>query len=218
MRARLALQSSRTVCELREITLRNKPAEMIAASPKATVPVLITGGGNEVLEESLDIMLWALAWHDPEGWLSHTNAEALELIQHMDGPFKKALDGYKYAPRPSKRVQPDAEAIAKGEAFRAEGFLHLQNLEMRLSQQSHLMGENFGLADAAIAPFVRQFAHVDLDWYHAQPLPHVHAWLNTITNSYAFNSIMKKLDVWESGTKGLQFPFQEAQLKDQSAS
>lgn len=207
MRARLALKASNTECELREITLRNKPDEMLKASPKATVPVMVLSD-ETVLEESLDIMLWALERNDPDGWLAPSKSDALALIEKMDGPFKKALDGYKYAPRPSRKIQPDPGEIAKGEAFRSEGMTHLQELEERLSNHPFLMGDTLSLADAAIAPFVRQFAHVDLEWFNQQPLPNLQSWLHNFTESDAFTAIMKKLSPWESGTQGESFPFE----------
>lgn len=163
MRARMALLISDTVCEIREVKLSDKPAELIAASPKATVPVLILPDGR-VIDESLDIMRWALGRHDPEHWL---DGDDLPLIESNDGEFKYHLDRYKY---------PDRYADDAAE-HRAIGLAMLTHLEARLTASEFLCGENRSLSDAAIMPFVRQFAQTDRQWFDAQPLPSVQRWL-----------------------------------------
>lgn len=162
MRARLALAVSGQVCELREVVLRAKPQGLLQASPKATVPVLVLPDGT-VLEQSLDIMRWALACNDPAGWLTPSlgdEAGMLALIAECDGPFKQALDRCKY---PSRYPEADA-ALARARAVE-----WLQGLEARLAEQPFLFGTQVALADMAIAPFVRQFAGIDADWWAAQP-------------------------------------------------
>lgn len=200
MRARLALAISGQVCELREVVLRNKPQGLLDASPKATVPVLVLTGGR-VLDQSLDIMLWALAQHDPESWLtpSHgTLADMLVLIAECDGAFKHALDRCKYPSR-----YPEVDAAAE----RAVAMAWLQTLEERLAQHPHLFGTHATLADMAIAPFVRQFAGIDLVWWSAQPWPHLQAWLAQWQASDLLASVMHKLPAWVDGTDGVVFPF-----------
>lgn len=200
MRARLALAVSGQACELREVVLRNKPQGLLQASPKATVPVLVLPGG-EVLDQSLHIMLWALAQRDPEGWCtpSHGSMEdMLALIAECDGPFKQALDRCKYPSR-----YPDADI----DTARAQAIDWLSALDARLSTQPHLFGTHAALADMAIAPFVLQFAGIDAAWWAAQPWPHLHAWLAQWQASDLFASVMHKLPAWVDGTQGVRFPY-----------
>jgi len=193
--ARLALLVSRTPVWLREVVLRNKPAAMLAVSPKGTVPVLVLADGC-VMDESLDIMLYALSRHDPEGWLNRDGPDTRALIGRNDGPFKHHLDRYKY---------PDRYGLPDGHAHRADGLAILRDLEQRLAHSACLAGPAFGLADAALLPFIRQFANTDRDWFDAQPLPHLQAWLTTGLASDRFAAIMRKYPVWESGTGTLVF-------------
>ena len=198
MRARLALAVSGQTCELREVVLRHKPQGLLLASPKGTVPVLVLPGG-EVLEQSLDIMLWALSQHDPGGWLapSHgTLVDMLELIAECDGPFKQALDRCKYPSR-----YPDADPTLA----RAQAVDWLQTLETRLTHHTCLYGNRTALADMAIAPFVRQFAGIDADWWAAQPWPRLQAWLAQWQASDLLASVMHKLPAWVDGTEGVLF-------------
>ncbi|WP_440109236.1 glutathione S-transferase [Acidovorax sp. BL-A-41-H1] len=199
MRARLALAVSGQACELREVVLRNKPAALLQASPKGTVPVLVLTDG-QVLDQSLDIMRWALARHDPQAWLapSHgTVVEMLALIATCDGSFKQALDRCKYPSR-----YPDADPAVS----RAEAMLWLQGLEDRLQSLPFLFGDHAALADMAIAPFVRQFAAIDAEWWQAQPWPRVQAWLAQWQNGALLASVMDKLPAWAEGTPGVVFP------------
>ena len=192
MRARLAVQSSRTKVVLREIVLRDKPDAFLAVSPTATVPALVTGSGK-VLDESLDIMLWALENNDPEGWLTPENGtldDMLALIHATDGPFKTSLDLYKYHTR-HPQVDPLAERQTAGE------FLFV--LDHRLSQTKYLFGAGASLADMAIAPFVRQFANVDRDWFDAMDWSSLSRWLMDFQNSERFAAIMEKYPKWVPG-------------------
>ncbi|MEZ5741833.1 MAG: glutathione S-transferase [Burkholderiaceae bacterium] len=198
MRARLALDAAGVRCELRETLLRDKPAELLAASPKATVPVLVLTDGL-VLEQSLDIMHWALAGHDPEHWLTHAGrADAQALIDACDGPFKHHLDRYKYASR-----FPGEDADAHEQA--ALTWLH--DLERRLTGRSWLLGPAASLADIALAPFIRQFAMADPARFARHPLPQLQAWLQRFVASPRFLRIMRKLPPWRPGTPGEVFPF-----------
>ena len=189
MRARMALFASSTVCELREVVLAHKPPALLAVSPKGTVPVLVLPGGT-LLEQSLDIMRWALSRHDPQGWLPTLTAEveqAMALIRQSDGDFKRNLDRYKY---PSRYDMPD------GLAHRAMGAQYLMGLNTLLEARPFLHGEHFGLADAAIAPFVRQFAHTDAAWFASQPWVPLQQWLAAFESSETFLSVMGKHPVW----------------------
>ncbi|KRC17796.1 glutathione S-transferase [Acidovorax sp. Root217] len=202
MRARLALAVSGQACELREVVLRAKPQGLLQASPKATVPVLVLPDG-QVLEQSLDIMRWALARNDPAGWLtpSHgTEAAMLALIAECDGPFKQALDRCKYPSR-----YPEADAVQA----HAQAVEWLQGLEARLAGQPFLLGDHAALADMAIAPFVRQFAGIDADWWAAQTWPRLQAWLVQWQAGTLFERVMPKLPAWVDGTKGVVFPHPE---------
>lgn len=196
MRARLALAVSGVTCELREVVLRNKPEAMLAASPKGTVPVLVLSDGR-VLEESLDIMIWALGLHDPEGWLAPDRAQMQKLIDLNDGPFKYHLDRYKYPNR--YEGEPPADHRALGEDI-------LKRLNTALKEQGHLLGRKPCLADFAILPFIRQFANTDRDWFDRLPYPALHQWLANFLESSLFQGIMKKYTPWEKGTQGILFP------------
>ena len=185
MRARLALAVSGTRCTLREVKLAAKPEAMLAASPKGTVPVLVLPDGK-VIDESIDIMRWALAKSDPEGWLEGDDPA---LIARNDGPFKHDLDRYKYPER------HDADPLA----HRVKGIAFLQELEGRLAVTSHLCGPVRAMTDAAIVPFVRQFAAVDQTWFNDQPLPRLEAWLTDYISSEFFNMIMLRATPWSPG-------------------
>jgi glutathione S-transferase len=190
MRARLALRAAGIRCALREVVLRDKPPELLACSPKATVPVLVLEDG-EVIDESLDIMVWALSRNDPDGWLNVDNRAARQLIDENDGDFKSAIDRYKY---------PDRYPDAAREAYRANGEVFLARLESRLEKNSHLFGDSSSLADIALLPFVRQFAYVDMDWFRASHYQAVNAWLQRFLESARFASVMERYPAWRSGS------------------
>jgi len=201
MRARMALQSAGQIVELREIELKAKPAEMLIASPKATVPVLLTA--DRVLEQSLEIMLWALKRNDPQGWLPGPAEmeRTLDTISENDGDFKHHLDRYKYP----HRYQLDT-GLANRDA--AAAFLYKLNAE--LLKNDHLAGKSWGLLDAAVAPFVRQFAHTDANWFAAQEWHALQRWLKAFEDSDAFNAVMKKFAPWKAGEPPLLTCFEKA--------
>ena len=184
MRARLALAVSETDYELREVHLGRKPAAMLAASPKGTVPVLTLRDGT-VIEESLEIMSWALRRKDPEGWLARNERR---LIDFNDGPFKHALDRYKY---PDRYDSNPSEQRERGLEF-------LGSLEGRLVVAEHLSGKRRGFTDAAIFPSVRQFAAVDPDWFATQDVARVRAWLAAYAASPLFERIMVRVAPWSA--------------------
>jgi len=193
MRARLAIRSSGQQVVLREVLLRDKPAPFLAASPKATVPVV--QDGDAVIEESRDVMLWALGRSDPEGWLDMP-PEGHTLIDRNDGPFKTALDHTKYAVR-----FPDRDEAEE----RAKAMVFLNDLNNRLGHDTFLMGSKPTLADMAILPFVRQFANTDRSWFDAQGLGPLTEWLDDFLRSDRFRAIMTKYPPWQSGQDQVLF-------------
>jgi glutathione S-transferase len=193
MRARMAIWSSGVQVELREVVLRAKPPEMLAASPKGTVPVLCLAGGR-VIDESLDIMHWALGINDPEDWLAGDNPA---LIATNDGPFKAALDRYKY---------PHRYDIADATPHRLAGWQILSDLDTKLADKAFLAGENPGLADIAIFPFVRQFAATDQAWFDNQDAKALQNWLTRLTTSPLFENIMQRFPKWQAGEPERIFP------------
>lgn len=182
MRARMALLVSGIAYAHREVLLRDKPASMLAVSPKGTVPVLVLAGGI-VIDESIDIMRWALARHDPEDWLARTDAA---LIAEFDGVFKHHLDRYKYAEK------FDADPFA----HRAAGLAILAELGARLAHREYLGGPERGFTDVALFPFVRQFAGVDVEWFGVHAPPRVQNWLATLVASDLFERTMTRFTPW----------------------
>lgn len=189
MRARMALHYTQIKREHREIALRDKPAHMLEISPKGTIPVLILPSG-QVIDESLDIMLWALNQEDPDQWLPTPNlrSDIFHLIERNDGAFKHALDRYKYPNR-----YPDEDCTNA----REDGKKILKDLELRIKNNGALSGQETTLADIAIFPFIRQFAHVDRDWFYAQELPKTQNWLQKHITSDIFERAMKKHEKWD---------------------
>lgn len=185
MRARLALAVSGVRYEHREVRLSDKPAAMLALSPKGTVPVFRTAEGT-VIDESLDVMRWALGLRDPEDWLARDDPT---LIVANDSTFKFHLDRYKYPDRHGST--PDSH--------RDDGLRFLRDLDALLAVSGQLCGSERGLADAAIMPFVRQFAAVDRRWFEAQPLPFLQTWLARHLASDLFDGIMYRAILWSEG-------------------
>ena len=199
MRARIALWYVDIRCEMREVVLRDKPQALIEASPKATVPVLVTDSGV-VIDESLDIMLWALEQRDPEGWLAPPEGDLesmLTCISRNDHEFKGHLDRYKYPNR-----YEDVDPLY----HRAEAERFLADLDARLSTNDGLFGPTFCLADWAIAPFVRQFANTNRTWFDETPYPALKAWLERFLGSERFTSVMQKYPQWHEGDIPLYVP------------
>jgi len=196
MRARMALWISSTSCELREVKLAEKPEAMLAASNKGTVPVLVLPDG-EVLDESLDVMRWALGRNDPEGWLAGDDPE---LLDQIDGPFKHHLDRYKYWTRYGS--DPDEHRSAALEILRG--------LDARLAGQAQLCGGSRSFADMASFPFIRQFANHDRSWFDALPLPHLQRWLSDHLQSDIFAAIMAKHKPWKPGDEPVLFAGESA--------
>ncbi len=183
MRARMALKYAGIEVEIREISLRDKPKHMIAVSPKATVPVLVLSE-DHVIDESLDIMNWALSQRDQDGWCQIDLDAVKALIAENDGSFKRSLDAYKYAERHPEKTPVE---------HREEGELFLAKLEKMLASNGNgLFGRLPTMADIAIFPFIRQFRGVDSQWFESSPYTNLNIWLNSLIASELFISIMKK--------------------------
>ncbi|MFJ2486384.1 glutathione S-transferase [Pseudomonas sp. NPDC087639] len=181
MRARMALRYSGVPVDIVEVSLKAKPAEMLAISPKGTVPVLDADG--RVIDESLEIMRWALAQNDPQDWLLEGDARIADLIEANDQVFKVHLNRYKYAERYPEQPM---------EVYRTQGSLFLQKLDELLTDRDYLLADRPCLADIALLPFVRQFAHVDRDWFAQTPYVRLQAWLQHFLQSELFTAVMKK--------------------------
>ncbi|SEL12784.1 glutathione S-transferase [Pacificibacter marinus] len=194
MRARLALLSAGITVEVREIILRDKPAHMLELSPKGTVPVLWLG--DRVIDESRDIMDWALGQNDPDGWLNMPS-EGAAWIAKIEGPFKNALDRYKYA----TRFENIDAKVERGIAREILG-----TVDAQLRQRKWLFGDRPCLADMATITFVRQFANVDRSWFDAEPWDGVKRWLEQFLDSQMFADIMGKYPLWHAGAAVQTFP------------
>ena len=185
MRARMALRYAGVALDIVEVSLKAKPAEMLALSSKGTVPVLSIDG--QVIDESLEIMRWALAQNDPQDWLlkddPHGQSCIAALIEENDQAFKVHLNRYKYAERYPE--QPMA-------FYRAEGEVFLRKLDELLEGRDYLLAAHPSLADVALMPFVRQFAHVDREWFAQTPYVRLQAWLQRFLDSDLFTGIMQK--------------------------
>ena len=193
IRARMALWVAGVTAELREVKLAAKPPQLVAASPKGTVPVLVLADGT-VIDESLAIMRWALAQHDPEFWLAGDDAA---LIAVNDGAFKHHLDRAKY---PGRYEEEDSVTD-----HRAAALALIAPLERRLERAAQLCGPARSLTDIALFPFIRQFAAIDPAWFATQPLPRLQAWLDGHLGSALFARIMPKFAPWRDGDAPVVF-------------
>jgi len=194
----MALAYAKLPFEVREVFLKNKPGSMLEASPKGTVPILVLKDGA-VIDQSMDIIRWALSHHDPDHWLSPSPKEQSptdDLIRENDDSFKASLDLYKYSGRHPER----APAV-----HRQEAEVFLKKLEARLQTHPFLLGENLRLADIALFPFVRQFANVDPEWFSASPYEGLRTWLRHHQEGALFNAVMEKYTPWQEGDVPLLF-------------
>ena len=195
IRARLALATAQQSVVLREVVLRDKPKAMLDVSAKGTVPVLVLEAGT-VIEQSLDIMLWALARSDPQHWLDRWRGPA-PWVEENDGTFKYWLDRYKYADR-----HPEGNA----HDYRREGEAFLARLNQHLLSKPWLSGDQPGVDDVAVFPFIRQFAGVDAQWFAQSPYPALRRWLQHWLDSPAFAQVMLKYPQWQPGDADTVFP------------
>ncbi len=198
IRGRMALAAANIKCELREVVLSDKPAEMLAISAKGTVPVLQLTDG-QVIDESLDLMNWALQQSDPEHWLNVSEDKTQLLIKGNDGEFKQNLDRYKYFNRYPEHPQ---------EYYRSQAEAFLLNLEehLQINKGAGLVDNTQSLADIAIFPFIRQFSRVDHDWFINSPYVELKRWLSNIEGSERFLKVMNKYQVWTNASKIELFP------------
>jgi glutathione S-transferase len=203
MRARLAIFKGKQKVILRDIVLSNKPSQMLAASPKATVPVLVIKE-NVVIEESLDIMLWAFSQNDPNDFLHqgvednqlNKNAEMMALIAQFDEQFKMCLENYKCAKRYHETNLIECRQACE---------VHIAQLEKNLTQHTYLMSNNESLADIALLPFIRQFARIERQWYLQSPYPKVRTWLNNYLQSSMFTKVMANYPLWDEKQEAIIF-------------
>lgn len=191
----MALAVADIRCELREVLLRDKPAEMLQASPKGTVPVVVLS--DRTIDESLEVMHWALDQRDPDSWRAGPQDEARTLVRDNDGPFKHHLDRYKYAARYS-----DAHALQE----RDHAATFIAELETRLAKNTYLTGERPRLVDVAVFPFVRQFASVDPGYWKNGLFGNTERWLERWLASKLFARCMHKSSPWSPEDEPVFFP------------
>ena len=191
----MVLLHSKIQCEIREIKLSNKPKEMLAISPKGTVPVLILENGD-ILDESLDVMLWAIEQGNLRNLFNSGKKEILDLIKINDGEFKDAIDRYKYS-----SLYPEKPMIE----YRKMGELFLEKIESYLEKNKFIFGKNISLADLAIFPFIRQFCRVDIDWFNSSLFKKIKEWTLFFEGSENFIDIMRKIKPWTTGDKPTLF-------------
>lgn len=199
MRARLAIFKTKQTVLLRDLVLSHKPEEMLAVSPKGTVPVIVLTNGT-VIEESLEVMLWALQKADPTDLLDCQQEGALSamllLISEFDNDFKTCLEAYKCAKRYQEDNIVECRAVCQQ---------YIQQLEQRLTAHSFLMSDKESLADIALIPFIRQFARIERQWYLQSPYPMVRQWLNSYLQSAIFTKVMAKHPLWVDERKDILF-------------
>lgn len=197
MRARLAIYKSKQPIELRDVVLTNKPKAMISASPKGTVPILVLTTA-QVIDESLDVMLWALNESDPDDLLHGENSltDILNLIHQFDDEFKTCLEQYKCAKRYHESNLSECRQACE---------VYLKDLEQRLTDHDYIIDENESLADIALLPFIRQFAKIERQWYLQSPYPNVKRWLNRYLQSTMFTKVMAKYPLWSENSEMIVF-------------
>ncbi|MCH2322690.1 MAG: glutathione S-transferase [Hyphomicrobiales bacterium] len=196
MRARMAIHISGQRCELREVLLRDKPPSMLEYSAKGTVPVLILQDGK-VIDESLDVIDWALNLNDPDDWQRSKDKEKTkELIKINDGEFKYHLDRYKY----SKRYDNEDP-----EFHRKKCLKFIESINNELNNSEYIFDDNISYADIVLLPFIRQFRIADIEWFDSLPYDNLKKWLSSFLGSSLLNSIMKKYDLWKEGDKSIVF-------------
>jgi glutathione S-transferase len=198
MRARLAVNKANIKCELREVILKDKPESMLAISSKGTVPVLLTTE-EKVIDQSCEVMHWALNKNDPDNWLDEDASQSQFLIDYNDNEFKHFLDRYKYHVGYPEYSQ---------EYYRenSESFLKLLEEHLGRHQGVALLGDRYSFVDMAIFPFIRQFAMVDLEWFQSSPYDLLKKWFAAIEQGELFQSSMEKYEQWKPGQAPVYFP------------
>jgi len=205
MRARIAIFKSKQPIELRDVKLDNKPAAMLTASPKGTVPILVVSS-DEIIDESIDVMVWSLTQSDPDnlllasansaGDVTNKLSELLAFIHICDSEFKGCIERYKCAKR-----YHEPNLLER----RQDCEVYIKDLEQRLSQHDYIFGDDESLVDIALLPFIRQFAKIERQWYVQADYPNVKRWLNTYLQSAMFNKVMTQNPIWEEGNDGVEF-------------
>jgi len=196
MRAHMALKYSRQKIILRDVELSNLPAEALAVSPHSTVPSLVISK-NKFMDESWDIVKWALKKNDPDNWLGENNKyqqEAEMLVEVNDFSFKKDLDHYKYADR-------HPEHSIEYYRLRCESFL--EELNEMLADRNFLLAETITIADIAVFPFIRQFAMVDMGWFNKSHYQSLQRWLKCMLKTEWFGEAFTKHDTWKPGSDNI---------------
>ena len=192
MRAHMALKQAGIKVELREVSLNDMPEEALAVSPAETVPVLVLADGTAI-DESWEIVKWALAQNDPDDWLGKDNSLLLDtemLIETNDFSFKEDLDHYKYSDRYPEHSEKH---------YRQACEEYIEELEEMLIEYPYLLAEQLSAADIGVFPFVRQFSLVDADWFQQAPYPNVQRWLKSLINSALFKNVFQKHELWKKG-------------------
>jgi len=203
MRARLVIFKTKQTVILRDVDLKNKPTAMLTASPKGTVPILVLNSTSEqinIIEESLEVMLWAVHKNDPSDLLDQKMSDAedvmLKIIHTFDQEFKSRLEQYKCAKRYREK---------NIEACRAACEVYIQLLEQRLDQHNFLFSAQESLLDLALLPFIRQFSRVERQWYLQSPYPKVRQWLNNYLQSALFSKVMVNVERWQEDDEVIYF-------------
>lgn len=196
MRAHMALKNSAIKVELREVDLNDMPQEALAVSAKATVPLLVFSDGS-FIDESWDIVKWAVAQNDPDNWSGENDEYLMDaemLVETNDFSFKEDLDHYKYADRHPQQTE---------EEYRLACEEFIEELEDMLADHDYLLGNQLTLADIGVFPFIRQFSLVDKDWFEQSPYNNVKHWLTTIINTSLFQQVFVKHSLWKKGDQAI---------------
>jgi glutathione S-transferase len=194
----MAIKYSGITVEHREVVLADKPEDMLSHSPKGTVPVLILPDGT-VIDESYDIIRWALDINDPDNWLPKDKTllqKTNELIEINDFSFKAHLDQYKYA-----TSFPEQSP----EHYRDQAEEFLRQLESLLGKSRYLLGNEISMVDISIMPFIRQFAFVDRRWFDQSQYKKLQAWLDHFLHMELFDRVMKKYPQWTLDSMLVEF-------------
>lgn len=199
MRARMGLLLAKQPVILRDIVMKNIPDEMLVASPKGTVPVLVLNDSS-VIDESIDIMLWALNKNDPMNLLYHHQANSysniIELIKCNDNEFVQVLNKYKAA----ARYHDVDEATCRQQCEN-----YIVYYEQCLTEHDYLIGDTSSLADYAVLPFIRQFSRVDRKWFTQAPYPKLQRWLERHYKNPIFAKAMTKYPQWLDSKESVLF-------------
>ena len=200
MRARLAIKASGIIVEIREVELKNKPKEFLGISPKATVPIVCISS-KQIIEESLDIMEWALKINDPLKLLKYEKLNRIEIhniLNKLENEFKQNLDRYKYSSRFD---------LPNPKLYRDKNLQTLNEFNNLLQNNKGICSSHLSLLDYAVFPFIRQFRNVNSVWFDSLELKFLQTWLYELIDSDEFSSIMKKYEIWNPNQKPIYTNF-----------